>query len=79
MLTHVALYSVAYVYSMCLSVFDWWVYQRGKLCIVDQMQKRLEEKMLQEEVKEQEGQHMLEDMERVQMEELKVHARCGFL
>ncbi|KAI7802778.1 coiled-coil domain-containing protein 19, partial [Triplophysa rosa] len=48
---------------------------QGKLCIVDQMQKRLEEKMLQEEVKEQEGQHMLENVERMQMEELKAIER----
>lgn len=57
-------------------MFDGYVYLRGKLCIVDQMQKRLEEKLLQEEVKEQEGQHMLENVERMQVEELKVHACC---
>lgn len=34
----------------------------------------LEEKMLQDELKEQEGQQLLENMERMQMEELKVHA-----
>lgn len=47
----------------------------GKLCILDQIQQRLEDKMLQEEVKEQEGQQMLENMERVQMEELKAIER----
>ncbi len=34
----------------------------------------LEEKMLQDEMKEQEGQQLLEKMERLQMEELKVNA-----
>ncbi|XP_056622682.1 cilia- and flagella-associated protein 45 [Triplophysa dalaica] len=48
---------------------------QGKLCIVDQMQKRLEEKLLQEEVKEQEGQHMLENVERMHVEELKAIER----
>ncbi|XP_067275963.1 cilia- and flagella-associated protein 45 [Pseudorasbora parva] len=44
----------------------------GKLRILDQIQMRLEEKMLQDEVKEQEGQQLLENMERMQMEEIKV-------
>ncbi len=35
---------------------------------------RLEEKMLQDELKEQEGQQLLENMERIQLEELKVNA-----
>ena len=35
---------------------------------------RLEEKMLQDEMKDQEGQQLLENMEKMQMEELKVHA-----
>ncbi|XP_073706254.1 cilia- and flagella-associated protein 45 [Garra rufa] len=43
----------------------------GKMCIVDQIQMRLEEKMLQDELKEQEGQQLLENMEKIQMEELK--------
>ncbi|XP_051727146.1 cilia- and flagella-associated protein 45 [Ctenopharyngodon idella] len=47
----------------------------GKLRILDQIQMRLEEKMLQEEVKEQEGQQLLENMERMQMEELKAIER----
>ncbi|ROJ29137.1 Cilia- and flagella-associated protein 45 [Anabarilius grahami] len=47
----------------------------GKLRILDQIQIRLEEKMLQEEVKEQEGQQLLENMERMQMEELKAIER----
>ncbi len=44
------------------------------MCILDQMQMRLEEKMLQDELKEQEGQQLLENMERIQLEELKVNA-----
>ncbi|XP_051580988.1 cilia- and flagella-associated protein 45 [Myxocyprinus asiaticus] len=48
---------------------------QGKLCILDQIQMRLEEKMLQYEVKEQESQQMLENMERMQMEELKAIER----
>uniref|UniRef100_A0A671NQE8 Cilia- and flagella-associated protein 45 n=1 Tax=Sinocyclocheilus anshuiensis TaxID=1608454 RepID=A0A671NQE8_9TELE len=47
----------------------------GKLCILDQIQVCLEEKMLQDELKEQEGQQLLENMERMQMEELKVIER----
>lgn len=35
---------------------------------------RLEEKMLQDEMKDQEGQQLLENMEKMQMEEIKVHA-----
>lgn len=49
-------------------------YWSGKMCILDQIQMCLEEKMLQDELKEQEGQQLLENMERMQMEELKVHA-----
>uniref|UniRef100_A0A672S2X8 Cilia- and flagella-associated protein 45 n=1 Tax=Sinocyclocheilus grahami TaxID=75366 RepID=A0A672S2X8_SINGR len=47
----------------------------GKLCILDQIQMCLEEKMLQNELKEQEGQQLLETMERMQMEELKAIER----
>ncbi|KAL1256652.1 hypothetical protein QQF64_012197, partial [Cirrhinus molitorella] len=47
----------------------------GKLCILDQIQMRLEEKMLQDELKEQEGQQLLENMEKMQMEELKTIER----
>uniref|UniRef100_A0A8C1KZJ1 Cilia- and flagella-associated protein 45 n=1 Tax=Cyprinus carpio TaxID=7962 RepID=A0A8C1KZJ1_CYPCA len=47
----------------------------GKLCILDQIQMCLEEKMLQDELKEQEGQQLLENMERMQMEELKAIER----
>lgn len=43
------------------------------MCIIDQIQTRQEEKLLQDEMKEQEGQQLLENMERMQMEELKVH------
>uniref|UniRef100_A0A8B9K4Y5 Cilia- and flagella-associated protein 45 n=1 Tax=Astyanax mexicanus TaxID=7994 RepID=A0A8B9K4Y5_ASTMX len=43
----------------------------GKACILKQIEDRLEERMLEEEVKEQEGQQMLENMERMQMEELE--------
>lgn len=35
---------------------------------------RLEEKMLQDEMKDQEGQQLLENMEKMQMEEIKVRA-----
>ncbi|XP_058606975.1 cilia- and flagella-associated protein 45 isoform X3 [Onychostoma macrolepis] len=47
----------------------------GKMCILDQIQMRLEEKMLQDELKEQEGQQLLENMERMQMEELRAIER----
>ncbi|XP_016431953.1 cilia- and flagella-associated protein 45-like [Sinocyclocheilus rhinocerous] len=47
----------------------------GKMCILDQIQMCLEEKMLQDELKEQEGQQLLENMERMQMEELKAIER----
>ncbi|TRY81858.1 hypothetical protein DNTS_011419, partial [Danionella cerebrum] len=48
---------------------------QGKLCIMDQIQTRLEEKLLQDELKEQEGQQMLESLEMMQMEELKALER----
>uniref|UniRef100_A0A4W4HJ22 Cilia- and flagella-associated protein 45 n=1 Tax=Electrophorus electricus TaxID=8005 RepID=A0A4W4HJ22_ELEEL len=44
---------------------------QGKMCILKQIEERLEEQLLQEEMKEQEGQQMLENMERMQMEELE--------
>ncbi|CAM4583936.1 unnamed protein product [Leuciscus chuanchicus] len=47
----------------------------GKLRVLDQIQMRLEEKMLQDEMKDQEGQQLLENMEKMQMEELKVIER----
>ncbi|XP_059420797.1 cilia- and flagella-associated protein 45 isoform X1 [Carassius carassius] len=47
----------------------------GKMCILDQIQMCLEEKMLQDELKEQEGQQLLENMDRMQMEELKAIER----
>lgn len=42
------------------------------MCILKQIEKRQEERMLQEELKEQEGQQMLEKLEKLQIEELKV-------
>ncbi|KAI4874354.1 hypothetical protein NFI96_022212, partial [Prochilodus magdalenae] len=48
---------------------------QGKMCILKQIEDRLEECMLEEEMKEQEGQQMLENLERMQMEELEVGIR----
>ncbi|XP_076850628.1 cilia- and flagella-associated protein 45 [Brachyhypopomus gauderio] len=44
---------------------------QGKMCILKQIDERLEERLLQDELKEQEGQQLLENMERMQMEELE--------
>lgn len=49
------------------------------MCIVKQMEERVEERMLDEERREQEGLEMLENLERLQMEELQVsrlHLHC---
>ncbi|KAF5905486.1 cilia- and flagella-associated protein 45, partial [Clarias magur] len=43
----------------------------GKTCILKQIEDRQEERMLQEMLKEQEAQQMLEKLERLQMEELE--------
>ncbi|KAL7870424.1 hypothetical protein SRHO_G00079210 [Serrasalmus rhombeus] len=48
---------------------------QGKMCILKQIEERLEERMLDDEVKEQEGQQMLESLERMQMEELEAMER----
>ncbi|XP_072551518.1 cilia- and flagella-associated protein 45 isoform X2 [Salminus brasiliensis] len=48
---------------------------QGKTCILKQIEDRLEERMLLDEVKEQEGQQMLENLERMQMEELEAMER----
>ena len=48
------------------------VWTRGKQLIVNQIEERLEEKMLLDEMREQEGQQMLENLERMQIEELEV-------
>jgi hypothetical protein len=45
---------------------------RGKQLIINQIEERLEDRMLQNEMKEQEGQQMLENLEKMQMEELEV-------
>ncbi|KAM6946476.1 cilia- and flagella-associated protein 45 [Aplochiton taeniatus] len=48
---------------------------RGRQQIINQIEERLEERLLQEEMKEQEGQLMLENLERMQMEELESFER----
>ncbi|XP_066541257.1 cilia- and flagella-associated protein 45 [Hoplias malabaricus] len=48
---------------------------QGKMCILKQIDERLEKRMLEDEVKEQEGQHMLENLEKMQMEELEALER----
>uniref|UniRef100_A0A3P9AAU7 Cilia- and flagella-associated protein 45 n=1 Tax=Esox lucius TaxID=8010 RepID=A0A3P9AAU7_ESOLU len=48
---------------------------QGKQLIVKQIEERLEDRMLQDEIKEQEGQQMLENLERIQMEELEALER----
>ncbi|XDV28641.1 hypothetical protein PO909_031872, partial [Leuciscus waleckii] len=48
---------------------------QGKLRVRDQIQMRREEKMLEDEMKEEEGQQFLKNMEKMQMEELKVIER----
>lgn len=45
---------------------------RGKMCILKQIEERQEERMLQDELKEQEGQKMLENLEKLQMAEMEV-------
>ncbi|KAL0973291.1 hypothetical protein UPYG_G00201500 [Umbra pygmaea] len=47
----------------------------GKQLIINQIEERLEDRMLQEEMKEQEGQQMLENLERIQKEELEALER----
>lgn len=42
------------------------------MCILKQIEEREEAHMLQEELKEQEGEQVLENLERLQMEELEV-------
>ncbi|XP_060778871.1 cilia- and flagella-associated protein 45-like [Neoarius graeffei] len=44
---------------------------QGKMCILKQIEERQEERMLQDELKEQEGQKMLENLEKLQMEEME--------
>ncbi|CAB1348013.1 unnamed protein product [Coregonus sp. 'balchen'] len=48
---------------------------QGKQLIINQIEERLEDRMLQNEMKEQEGQQMLENLERMQMEELEALER----
>uniref|UniRef100_A0AAZ3Q6H6 Cilia- and flagella-associated protein 45 n=1 Tax=Oncorhynchus tshawytscha TaxID=74940 RepID=A0AAZ3Q6H6_ONCTS len=45
---------------------------QGNQLIINQIEERLEDRMLQNEMKEHEGQQMLENLERMQMEELEV-------
>lgn len=45
---------------------------RGKMCIMKQIEERQEENMLQDELKEQSKQQLLESLERMQVEELEV-------
>ncbi|XP_056138839.1 cilia- and flagella-associated protein 45 [Lampris incognitus] len=47
----------------------------GKQQIVDQMEERLEERLLQDELKEQEGQQIVRNLERIQQEELEALER----
>ncbi|KAM4628415.1 cilia- and flagella-associated protein 45 [Polymixia lowei] len=44
---------------------------QGKKQIINQIEERLEDRLLQEEVKEQEGLQLLENLERMQLEELE--------
>lgn len=46
---------------------------RGKMCILKQIEERQGERTQQDMLKEQEGQQMLENLERLQMEELEVY------
>lgn len=48
---------------------------QGKMCILQQIEERMEDRMLQDELREQEGQQMLENLERMQMEELEALER----
>ncbi|XP_066565471.1 cilia- and flagella-associated protein 45 [Amia ocellicauda] len=48
---------------------------QGKMQIVSQMEERSEEQMLKQEIKEQEGQQLLENLEKLQMEELEALER----
>uniref|UniRef100_UPI003AAA80AC cilia- and flagella-associated protein 45 n=1 Tax=Centroberyx gerrardi TaxID=166262 RepID=UPI003AAA80AC len=47
----------------------------GKQQIINQIEERLEDRLLQDELKEQEGQQMLENLERMQLEELEALER----
>ncbi|XP_021443879.1 cilia- and flagella-associated protein 45 isoform X1 [Oncorhynchus mykiss] len=47
----------------------------GNRLIINQIEERLEDRMLQNEMKEHEGQQMLENLERMQMEELEALVR----
>lgn len=62
--------------SQCLftvvSMFGVCVCYRGQMCILKQIKERQEERMQQNTLKEQEGQQLLENLERLQMEELEV-------
>ncbi|XP_041920477.1 cilia- and flagella-associated protein 45 isoform X1 [Alosa sapidissima] len=48
---------------------------QGKMCILKQIEERMEDRLLQDELREQEGQQMLESLERMQMEELEALER----
>lgn len=45
---------------------------RGKLHIVKQIQEQLDQRMLQDEMRAQEGEQILKDLEKLQLEELQV-------
>ncbi|XP_012679476.1 cilia- and flagella-associated protein 45 [Clupea harengus] len=48
---------------------------QGQMCILNQIEERVEERLLKDELREQEGQQMLENLERMQMEELEALER----
>ncbi|XP_063061143.1 cilia- and flagella-associated protein 45 isoform X2 [Engraulis encrasicolus] len=48
---------------------------QGKMCILKQIEERTEDRLLQDELREQEGQQMLETLERMQIEELEALER----
>lgn len=52
------------------------LYFRGRQEIYDQIQKRLENRELEEGKKEKESQQTREDQERMNLEDLKVHAEA---
>lgn len=52
-------------------------YFRGRREICDQIQKRLENRELEEGKKEKESQQIREDQERMNLEDLEVHTEAG--
>ncbi|XP_024298848.1 trichohyalin isoform X6 [Oncorhynchus tshawytscha] len=75
MLTHThTIHNISFPYCNTSAVFPVCVY-RGNQLIINQIEERLEDRMLQNEMKEHEGQQMLENLERMQMEELEALVR----